>query len=133
MNNWWLVIQAPSGRYAWSLGDPDPDSRDDLVVRAKALLDMPGGDEWVSKPHLGWHCLLAPGETELPQGKPHPAVGAVVRDVAELRALPVAKVHAWRDADTTARAQARIDGARAMFNELSEDEKALLRAHLGPG
>jgi hypothetical protein len=130
---WWLMVQTPSGQHAWCLGDPGPEERDDLVTRAKTLLRFPGGDAWAFHPNMGWHCTLSPGEPEPAGNAPHPAAGAAIRDLAELYALDAGRVQAWRDTDLTARAQTRVEEAKAMLAAMSEDEKATLRAHLeGP-
>lgn len=118
MNSWHLIVHTPDGCYHWPLGDPDPDTREDLATRARALIGFPPGDDWL-QPGSGWRIALAPGE-------PHQQLGATERDVAELADVAEAEVAAWRAADDRVREKVRLGDARRALAALKPEERAAL-------
>lgn len=72
----WLIVVTPTGVHCWNVGDVQ--DLDGAVLRARTMLGMPPGDDWVTVPN-GW-------DVHLSHGEPHPRLlaRATVHDVADL-------------------------------------------------
>lgn len=119
MSDWWLTINTAGTIACWHLGDVDDDQREQLITRARALLDVPVDD-------LGVH---------LHQGRPHDKLidRCTVRDRAELAGVDPAALTAYRGRVAVEVRRARRAAARAAFAELDPDTRAELIAEFGGG
>lgn len=118
-----LTVRTPQGNHCWDLGDRDADTQHDLILRARALLQFPHGDDWLD-PGSGWAITVAPGE-------PHQDLRATVRLIGELSAVPAGMVAAWQAAEDNARRDERVKEARRAMAALDGDEKAALLDEFG--
>lgn len=115
--SWWIVIRTPAGVSAWEIGDPDPDERAELVMRARALVGFPAGDEWAFEP--------APAGGRRPYDialseVPHANVGATIRPMPELTAVPRGTVTAYQESCASLHRQARIRDVELLLAGLDD-------------
>ncbi len=115
MSDWWLTVDHGDRILCWHLGDVDDDQREDLITRARTVVDLPV-DEGV----------------HLHNGEPHRNLlgRCVIRDRAELAAAAPATVAGYRARVDQETRRARRAAARELLLQLPADERAELIAEL---
>lgn len=115
--DWWLTALTRRGYDCWNLGDVDDTQREDLIMRARTLVDLPVADA-----------------VSLHYGQPHERLLAryTVRDRRELDGVDPAAVTAYRARVDEATSSARRDAARAALLSCTSEERALVIGEIPP-
>jgi len=115
----WIAVRVNKVQHLWRVGVVDDATLEDLIFRARKVIGYPGGDTPV-------------GDVSVFDQTPHDIVIAAsqVHDVADLRAVVASDVQTYRDQCRQAAHQARLDDARRAVAQLSDADKATLRAEL---
>lgn len=125
---WWLIVCVGGIRHIWPVGDPDEQTRDELITRGRVAAGMPAGD--IHQPSGP-----TPTYVQLTLGRPHDSLLAVstVHEPGELDAVAAGAVAAHRAECSRIRRQAAMDGARAALAGLSDEDRGQLFAEWGAG
>lgn len=112
--DWWLIITADGAVHAYRLGDPDDDTRHNLVERANIAHNIPHG--WLNQP--GW-------DVQLTDGQPHPSLlaRATVHSPVELAAVTAEQIAAHQRAAAEASKADRMDSAERALLAMDATEQ----------
>lgn len=111
VSSWWIVIRTPADVLAWEIGNPAPDVKADLVMRARALARFPAEDGWAYRPELGYDLAL----TE----EPHHKLGAEIRPAKQLSDVDVAALEAYAAGYAQAQHAEQVKAAETMLSSLA--------------
>lgn len=117
---WWLTIHTADGVHCWPVGDPSPDERADLVIRARQAVGLAPDD-------------VATTPVMFAQGEPHPQLlsRAKVHKQVDLQNAARTDVDTYAAAHVAAAQQRQVDAVHAAVKDLPEAARTVLRSQLG--
>ncbi len=115
--DWWLTIESGRTLFCWQLGDVDDVQREDLITRARTLLDVPVADG-----------------VALHGGEPHEKLLArcTLRNRRELDEVDQTAVDAYRTRVSEEASVSRQAAARDALMRCTSEERAQVIGEIPP-